>query len=215
VNLEEVYPVESLKEKFDEEVLIDYYGMGDIAEIAKLEPGCMFEIGANAWMHYIESGAKVNPQKLSRYFDERDPLIYRRVEKVMKRKALQDILLVHAHVDDSSLERDICGQLLLARTYPNNLHISDVEFSNPYEPVSSSEQSYQYHNYRSLGLFSELLENIMQLGKDNKISRITLSAASRDQVPYFEKHGFSMEDTEFASQAYEADSGIPMERKCT
>lgn len=215
MNLGDVYPVDSLKRKFEKEVNIEYYGMDDIEEIVKLEPGCLFEIGANAWMHYVVSGAKVNPQKLSKYFDEQDPLIFRRVEKVMKRKTLQDIVLIHAHVDDNSLERDICGQLLLALTYPNNLHISDVEFSNPYEPVATADQSYVYHNYRSLGLFSELLSNIMRLCQENKISKVTLSAASRDQVPYFEKHGFSVEDTDFAIHALEANSGIPMERKCT
>lgn len=214
MNLEEVYPVSSLESKFDKSISIDYYGMNDIDEIAELEPGCLFEIGASAWMHYIESGAKVNPHKLSRYFDEQDPFIFRRVEKVMKRRVVQDIVLVHAHVDDTDLERNICGQLLLARTYPNNLHISDVEFSNPYEPVAESDQEYSYHNYRSLGLFSELLENIVDLGKRNNIKKITLSAASNDQIPYFEKHGFKVEDTDFAKQAIKLNSGIPMERKC-
>lgn len=214
MNLEEVYPANSLESKFDKSISIDYYGMDDIDEIAKLHPGCLFEIGASAWMHYIESGAKVNSQKLSKYFDEQDPFIFRRVEKVMKRKVIQDIVLVHAHVDDTDLERDICGQLLLARTYPNNLHISDVEFSNPYEPVSKSDQEYSYHNYRSLGLFSELLDNIVNLGKRNNIKKITLSAASNDQIPYFEKHGFNVEGTNFARQAIKLNSGIPMERKC-
>lgn len=215
MNLEEVYPVDILESKFDTSISINYYGMDDIDEIAELEPGCLFEIGASAWMHYIESGVKVNSQKLSKYFDNRDPLIFRRVEKVIKRKVIQDIVLVLAHVDDPALERDICGQLLLARTYPNNLHISDVEFSNPYEPVAKSDQKYSYHNYRSLGLFSELLENIVDLGKSNNIKKITLSAASNDQIPYFEKHGFTVEDTDFAKQAIQLNSGIPMERKCT
>lgn len=215
MNLGDVYPVDSIKKKFENDVVIEYYGMNDIEEIAELEPGCLFEIGANAWMHYVESGAKVDPQKLYRYFGEQEPLIYRRVEKVMKRRVIQDIVLIHANVDDNSLDRKVCGQLLLARVYPNNLHISDVEFSNPYEPVEASAQNYSYHEYRSLGLFSELLSNILKIGKANKISKITLSAASTDQVSYFQKHGFSMEDTEFAKQAFEADSGIPMERKCT
>jgi len=215
MNLSDVYPVESIKSKFDKDVVIEYYDMNDIDKIAELEPGCLFEIGANAWMHYIESGAKVNPQKLSKYFDEHEPLIFRRVERVMKRKVLQAITLIHASVDDESLERKICGQLLFARTYPNNFHISDVEFSNPYEPVEQSKQSYSFHEFRSLGLFTELLSNIIKLGKGSNISKITLSAASRDQVSYFEKHGFSMEKTEFAKQAFKMDSGIPMELECT
>jgi len=132
----------------------------------------------------------------------------------MKRKALQDIVLIHAHVADDDLEVDICGKLLLARTYPNNLHISDVEFINPYKKVPTAEQSYQFHKYRSLGLFSELLENIRLLGKESGIAKITLTAASSDQVPYFEKHGFSIEKTAFAEHATAAGRSIPMQKKC-
>jgi hypothetical protein len=215
MNLRDVYPVENIKGKFKNDVVIEYYGFKDINKIAELEPDCLFEIGANAWMHYVESGAKVNPKKLSRYFDEHEVLIYRRVEKIIKRKVIQDIILIHASVDDDNLDRKICGQLLLARTYPNNIHISDVEFSNPYQPVEPSVQNYTFHEFRGLGLFSELLSNIFTLSKNLKVSKITLSAASRDQVPYFEKHGFTMEDTDFAKQGYEMDSGIPMELKCT
>jgi len=64
MNLEDVYPVNNLRSKFDKEVTIEYYGLGDIGRIAELEPNCLHEIGANAWMHYVESGVKVNPQKL-------------------------------------------------------------------------------------------------------------------------------------------------------
>lgn len=208
-----VYPKEEIKKKFEKPVSIEIYGMNQIDAIAELEPGCLHEIGANAWMHYVESGAKVDPQKLSQYFDNSDPYLFRHVEKVIKRKVIQDIILVHAKVDDPELENNICGKLLLARTYLNNMHISDVEFSNPYEPVPESEQQYTYHEYRSLGLFSTLLDNLCRFSQENKISRITLSAASSDQVPYFETHGFKVEDTDFARQAQEYGMSIPMSRK--
>lgn len=215
MNLKEVYPLERITEKFDSPVSVEYYGIDDVNRIAELEPNCLFELGANAWMHYVESGAKVNPKKLAKFFDANDPLIFKRVEKEMKRKVVQDILLIHASVEDDALERKICGQLLLARVFPNNLHISDVEFSNPYKPVSSEEQKYHFHDYRSLGLFATLLANIVALGKANKISKVTLSAASIDQVPYFKKHGFKVEDTEFAKGAIANEMSIPMELKCT
>jgi len=211
--LDSVYPTEEIGRKFEKPVSVEMYGMNQIDTIAELEPGCLHEIGANAWMHHVESGAKVDPQKLSLYFDNSDPYLFRHVERVIKRKVIQDIVLVHAKVDDAELENNICSKLLLARTYPNNMHISDVEFSNPYEPVPESDQQYTYHEYRSLGLFSTLLERIRKYSQDNKISKITLSAASSDQVSYFEAHGFKVEDTEFARQAQEYGMSIPMGRK--
>lgn len=214
VSMEEIYPAEELQEKFEAEVSFEYYFMKDIDTIAKLEPNCLCEIGGNAWMHYIESGAKVNPRRLSEHFDNGNPFLFREVEKVMKRKVLQDIMLVHAKVQDPELENNICGQLLLARVYPNNLHISDVEFSNPYEPVPENEKKHHFHEYRSLGLFATLLKNIIAYGKKNRIAKITLSAASDHQIKYFESHGFSIENNNFAKDALEHGMSIPMIRKC-
>lgn len=212
--MEEIYPTKDIQEKFEADVIFDYYFLKDINAIAELEPNCLCEIGGNAWMHYIESGAKVDPRKLSEHFDNGNPFLFREVEKVMKRKVLQDIMLVHAKVKDTELERNICGQLLLARVYPNNLHISDVEFSNPYEPVPENEKKHHFHEYRSLGLFSTLLLNIITYGKKNRISKITLSAASDHQIKYFESHGFSIEKNNFAKEALEHGMSIPMVRKC-
>ncbi|ATC88635.1 hypothetical protein [Pseudoalteromonas arctica] len=212
--MEEIYPVEELQEKFEAEVSVEYYFMKDIDTIAKLEPSCLCEIGGNAWMHYVESGAKVNPRKLSEHFDNGNPFLFREVEKVMKKKVLQDIVLVHAKVQDPELENKICGQFLLARVYPNNLHISDVEFSNPYEPVPENEKKHHFHEYRSLGLFAKLLKNIIVYGKKNSIAKITLSAASDHQIKYFESHGFNIENNNFSKDALEHGMSIPMERKC-
>ncbi|MEZ9233188.1 hypothetical protein AB4259_19125 [Vibrio amylolyticus] len=212
--MQEIYPSQKLQEKFDVEVTFDFFFMKDIDSIAKLEPNCLCEIGGNAWMHYIESGAKVNPRKLSEHFDSGNPFLFKEVEKVMKKKVLQDVMLVHANLQDPELDNQTCGQLLLARVYPNNLHISDVEFSNPYEPVFGSNRKHPFHEYRSLGLFSILLKNIIAYGKKHKISIITLSAASDHQIKYFESHGFSIEDNNFAKEALEHGMSIPMVRKC-
>lgn len=68
--LDWVYPKEEIEQKFEKPVSIEMYRMNQIGAIAELEPGCLHEIGANAWMHYVvESGAKVDPQKLSQHFD--------------------------------------------------------------------------------------------------------------------------------------------------
>lgn len=212
--MENIYPKEELQEKFESKVSFNFYFMDDIDTIASLEPNCLHEIGGNAWMHYIKSGANVNPQKLNEHFNNRDPFLFREVEKITKTKVIQDVMLVHANVQDPKVETQICGQLLLARTYPNNLHISEVAFSNPYKPVPDAEKKHPFHEFRSLGLFSTLLRNILAYCKKYRISKITLSAASKYQIGYFESHGFSMENNHFSKIALEQGVSIPMELKC-
>ncbi|WP_054114256.1 hypothetical protein [Marinagarivorans algicola] len=215
MTLEEIYPIKNLEAKFEKAIQFDTYYMDDIERISKLEPGCLFELGASAWMHHVESHPDVDPQQLATYFEKKDPYIFRKVEEISGHSIIQEIILIRAHVKDNKLNRDICGQLLISRVHPKNIHISDVEFSNPYIPIPQKEKKYLYHEYKSLGLFRELLGNIITYGKKYNIEKITLSAASRHQISYFEGHGFNVENTEFAKQAIKMDSGIPMERSCT
>ena len=214
MSLQKLYPSEGIRSKFDSGVDIKFYGMDNLSEIARQEPECLQDIGEKAWIHYMVEVTKIKSKKLCSYFDESDPFLFRQVETLIKQKVIQDILLVRARVVDDTLEKSLCSKLLLARTYPNNIHISDVGFSNPYKPVSKNEQRYSCHKYRSLGLFSTLLENILRRCKKNEISKITLSVPSMNQTKYFEGHGFSVEKTEFAKHQIVSGMSIPMERQC-
>jgi hypothetical protein len=57
--MEEIYPSKNVQDKFESDVRVDYYFLKDIDTIAELEPDSLSEIGGNAWMNYVESGAKV------------------------------------------------------------------------------------------------------------------------------------------------------------
>jgi hypothetical protein len=188
--------------------------MDNLSEIARQEPECLRDIGEQAWIHYMVEVTKIKFKKLCSYFDESDPFLFRQVETLIKQKVIQDIVLFRSRVVDHALTKSLCGKLLLARTYPNNIHIADVEFSNPYKPVRKNERRYSCHEFRSLGLFSTLFDNILRHRKKNKISKITLSVPSLDQTKYFEGHGFSIEKTEFSKHQIASGMSIPMERQC-
>lgn len=211
MQLTETFPTSDIKEAFNAEIKVSAYGLEQMAKIAELEPLSLHEIGANIWMHYIESGAKVNPQKLATHFQKQNPLLFKAVEKIIKRKAIQDIVLIYADVLDDDLEFTLCGKALLARSYPNNVHISHIEFNNPYKPVAESEKKFKHHQFRSLGLFTALLKQLHSYAKQNRIHKITLSAASTDQYNYFLAHGFTLEKTAFAESALQRGTTIPME----
>ena len=211
MHLKTTFPIAELTAIFEKHVNITIYDSSQIEEIANIDPLGLHEIGANVWMHYIESGAKVKPQKLASYFQQQDPYLYKAIEKIIKRKAIQEIVLVNAEIEDPSLTFRRCGKALLARTYPNNLHISYVEFNNPYKPIEATDKKFTHHKYKSLGLFSQLLQNLTMFAKANRIRKITLSASTNEQYQYFQQHGFTLEKNAFASAALERGTTIPME----
>lgn len=190
-------------------------GVESVLKIAEKDPNILFEVGAQAWMLFVESGAKVNLQKLASDFDLRNPLIYQKVEKVIKRKVIQDLSFTYALLDDSEVTSKGCIQLSLCRMYPNDLYIADVAFYNPYKPVAFKDKKYDLHHFRSLNLFGIHLDQIKHYCRLNKISRITLTKSSNEQIPYFESHGFKIENNTFAKTAFEHGCSVSMYLACT
>ncbi|MEE3224031.1 MAG: hypothetical protein VX242_08675 [Pseudomonadota bacterium] len=209
MKLHDVLQKELIQSKFDSEVQFQQFGAESIAEISELEPNILFEIGAQAWMQYVESGAKVNPQELASDFDSGNPYLFQKVEKIIKRKVIKDISFSYGTVNGLQ-----CCQLLICRSYPNDLFIADVTFCDPAQPVYEASKKYQYHEFKSLGVFGEHLKHLVAFAKANGIAKVSLTTASNEQIPYFEKHGFKVEDTEFAKQAFAMGYSVPMYLSC-
>ncbi|MBA6339725.1 hypothetical protein H4J59_01680 [Colwellia sp. MB02u-10] len=214
MKLHDILLKDEISEKFKSPVTFQQFGGSDIDKIAKKDPHILFEIGAQAWMLYVESGAKVNPQKLSSDFDSSNPMLYKKVETIIKRKVIQDISFSYAEIEDDSTDSSGCIQLSLCRMWPNDLYIADVVFYNPYEPVAEDQRKYALHYFKSLNLFSKHLEIIKDYCKENKIPRITLTTSSNEQIPYFENFGFKIEDNNFAKSALEMGLSVPMYLTC-
>jgi hypothetical protein len=215
MKLHDIFREEGFKSKFDKEVYFEQYGSESIDMLVEKEPGMFFEIGGQAWMRFQASGTKVDPQKLYKDFRSANPLVYRKVEKIIKRKIIQEISFSYAYVRDDNLENNECCQLLLFRLWPNELFISDVAFSNPYKPVSVSEKQYPYHEFRGLGLFASHLEKMIEYCQIHRVAKISLTTATNSQIPYFEKHGFIVENSDFSKEAFKLGQGVPMYYKCT
>jgi hypothetical protein len=214
MKLHDVLRTEGFQSKFDKEVYFEQYGPESIDMLIKKEPNMFYEIGGQAWMRFQSSGAKVDSQKLHKDFRSGNPLVYRKVEKIIKRKIIQDISFSYAYVRDENLESNGCCQLLLFRLWPNELFIADVAFGNPYKPVSESDKQYPYHEFKGLGLFSSHLEKMIEYCKLHRVEKITLTTATNSQIPYFEKHGFIVENSGFSKEAFKIGQGVPMYYKC-
>lgn len=214
MKLHDVLRAEGFQSKFDKEVNFEQYGTESIDMLVKKEPNIFYEIGGQAWMRFQASGTKVDSQKFQEDFRSLNPLIYKKVEKIIKRKIIQEISFSYGRVLDERLEHNECCQLLLFRLWPNELFIADVAFSNPYKPVSDPDKQYPYHEFRGLGLFSSHLEKMIEYCQLNRVSKITLTTATNNQISYFEKHGFVIENSDFAREAFKIGQGVPMYYKC-
>jgi|GEM_PF-814533 len=212
MNLPDIFPEESIRKKFAKEVLVITRNREKLSEIASLKSSCMSEIGGGAWDRYVQQNPSCNPQALASYFREGSPKIYLAMERHTGLKVLKEICYITADVQDDELEERQCSELLLAVTWPNVLRISDVTFANPYEPIPDSERKYRFQYFKGLGLFPELLENCKKYCAKNSIQEITLAAAYIDIVPFFESHGFSVEDTPAGRAFLEYKEGIPMHK---
>lgn len=210
MKLSEIFPEESLREKFKQEIRIVHRDRSKLAEIVKIKPSCMAEIGGGAWDRYVQSNPNCDPQALAEYFQRNDPKIYLAMERHTGLKVLKEISFTVAEVVDESLKDCGAAELLLAVSYPGVLRISDVTFCNPYQEIPQDQRKYRFQYYKGLGLFPELMKNCEQYCLEHGIKEITLAAAYIDLVPFFEQHGFAVEDTPAGRAFLEFKEGIPM-----
>ena len=59
MKLHDVIQKQSIIKKFDCNVEFEQLGIESVLKIAEKDPNILFEIGAQAWMLFVESGAKV------------------------------------------------------------------------------------------------------------------------------------------------------------
>lgn len=212
MNLSDIFPRESIENKFEAKVLIKTRIRKDLPEISSLKSSCMVEIGGGVWDRYVHQNPNCDPQALAPFFREESPKICLAMERHTGLRVLKDICYTTADVQDEELNETQCGELLLAVTWPNVLRISDVTFANPYKSIPDADRRYKFQKFKGLGLFSELLENCQKYCNTEGVSEITLAAAYIDLVPFFEAHGFSVENTPAGKASLEYQEGIPMHR---
>ena len=123
---------------------------------------------------------------------------------------IDELHYVHAELADESADYRTVAELLIAAAYPNVIHISDIEFSNPRAPIPEGEQQYTHQHFRGLGLLPLLVANAAQYGQQLGADSICITAAHIDLVPLFEGHGFRVDNTPAGQIGMQAGISIPM-----
>lgn len=210
MSIRDVLPRDEIIQRIPEEIVFSEYSLEEVGDVVQLKSSSMFELGAAIWDRYMQCNPTANPQQFSEHFDNSEPLLYEAISEMLGHPTIDELYYVHAQLADESADYRTVAELLIATAYPNVIHISDVEFSNPREPIPEAEQQYTHQHFRGLGLLPSLVTNAAQFGQWRGADSICLTAAHIDLVPLFENYGFIVDNTLAGQFGLQAGSSIPM-----
>ena len=213
MSLRTLFPLQLVKDKFDKDVIAEEYDLSTIDIISQKDPHPVLQIGLCVWHQIVTRNLfNVDPRAMALNVDAQDPILYKKIEELLGIQAILDFFYANLRVSDDTLGDDNeCCQICFAKTYPNDIVLSDVTFENPYKPIPEDEQKYEYTRYEGLSLLPDLMQHLKDYSTENGIDRILLTAASGDLIPLFKKYGFDVDDSPIAQMALDVGYGIPMQ----
>lgn len=210
--VDDLLPKEAIIGRFSRPVVFDDFGAEQLNEIFLRKPASMFELGLTVWTHHLEIDREMDPYALAQFVDRDDPRLIHHIADLIGQPVLHDIQYSVGHVQDSQLSDTVAAEILAAFVYPNYLHISDIQFSNPYEPISEGRRRYQFKRFTGLNLFGELLDKTLAVGRDIGATHLSLTAAGADLLPFFQRFGFEVENNAAGSAGVANGTSTPMRR---
>jgi len=172
----------------------------------------MFEMGMTTWDTVITRRLHdVSPKAVSTYVDADDPRVVQAIQRVLGRKIINDIYYGKATLAVEGEHRTV-AEVLVGHIYPGMIHIADLEFSDPYSPIPEEQRQYRYTEYRGLGLLGTFVDHVVSLARELGVHEVTLTAATADHVPLFERHDFVIANSPRAKIAEKAGIAVPMIR---
>jgi hypothetical protein len=213
MSLHDLFPLQYVKDKFDKEVVVEEYNLSTIKELSRKEPDPVLEIGLCIWHQIVTRKLfQVDPRAMAKYVDDRDPILYKKIEEFLCIQAIFDLYYANLRIRDESLKKNNkCCQICFAHTYPNDIVLSDVTFKNPYKPIPKEKQRYCYARYEGLALLPVLMQRLKKYSLETNKDRILLTVAAGDLIPLFSKYGFKVDGSLIPQTALKAGFGIPMQ----
>ncbi|GAA3946794.1 hypothetical protein GO495_27330 [Chitinophaga oryziterrae] len=170
-------------------------------------------LGLHQWDRICEWGpAKVEKFAIAEYARTGKPGIIAAIDDLISAPLVIDIIYHHFTVERNGRDMTV-AEIMIAHLYPNELHLSDVEFSNPDKPLPPNKQR-RYQEFEGLGLLKPTIQGLLQTARDLNCRALTLTAADLGLMKLFTTLGFSISDT-FIGRRCKANSniteGFPME----
>lgn len=208
MQLRDVIPSQEIKTRFGSSIKTLELGLQSMASIITMDGADVHATALNVWNRIVQNQLRpVDPQAIAPWVNAQDPRIYKQIEKLIGAPVFTDAAYFSARTTDA-----VVARVILFRVFPNSLHLSDVYFQNPAEPLPPPERK-RFRAYRGYGLLPTLMENMKAFAREHGVEYLTLTAASDDLIPLFEKHGFTVEDNEMGRICVESGMCIPMEQR--
>ena len=213
-DLSDIFDFSVVQNKFNAPVIVNEYGIEDLDRVLQEETSTMIGVCMNVWNRIVHYGYKqVDPQAVTDLYVNSDPALVGEITKIVGEELIKDLYYVNCQIDDDTLEYTTASKMLLTHVYPNDIHLGDIEFCNPYRPVPKLDRKTRFHHYEGLGLLNQLMENMEAYARTKQCDYLTLTASSLEHMPLFEKYGFTLEDNPSAKEFLKHGNGIPMEKK--
>lgn len=153
---------------------------------------------------------KVDPQQFAYQFRSADPTLHASISTLLNAEVIRDIYYVKGW-SGAKRKNNLVVELLVAWLYRNDLHLGDINFVDPDNPIPEAERRYKHQTHKGLRLLPDLLANMKNKATELGCEQITLTAAALDQIDLFKRFGFVVEDSDQARKTLDIGYGIPME----
>lgn len=220
-NMEDILILDKIKEKYDKEIVDEIYHFDHndkhfkvLNTIVKKEPMTVHGMSMNVWNRIVQYKLKpVDPMAIAKEVDDQDPFIFRKISKIIREPILQEVFYCESKIIDTSLKYNTTYEIMIGKVFPNDIHLADIEISNPYQPIPKSERKHPQQHYKGLGLLKDQIGRLIDYCYKSNCGFFTLTAATKDQYNLFRRYGFEIEDNEAAKIGLEIGLGISMEMK--
>jgi hypothetical protein len=198
-----ILPFDQIVKRFDKPVRLEQLGMDRFAEVATRDPNGLLNAAFTVWQRYVRKHPEANAGAVRDHIRQHGGDFLDAVQATIGEPVIRDISFSRCTLDDPQLEENLVAYLLVARVYPNDVHIADMNFMNPYLPIAPERRKFKFQRYKGLSLLGALLSRVEAYAAVHGCEYLTLNAATDDLVPLFSKFGFSVEDGQATSLAME------------
>lgn len=198
-----ILPLAEIESRFERPVRLEQYGKEDFAEIARHDPNGLASMAVTIWQRYLRKHPTTDFSAPRDYIRGHGGDYLAGVEAVIGESVVHDVSYSRCTVDDPSLDEPLAAYLLIARVYPHEVHIADMNFRNPYQPIPPERRRFKSQRYKGLRLLGTVLGRAEAYALEHDCDYVTLTAADDDLVPLFTRFGFEVEDALATSLAME------------
>ena len=194
-----ILPFDDIQRRFDKPVRLEQMGLDQLGTIVARHPHRILNTAVTVWRRYVEKNPATDPLAVHDYVRMKGASFLDATGAVLGSPVIKDISFSRCTIDDPALADHLVAYLLVARVFPNDVHIADLNLMNPYKPIPPHLRRYRFRKYGGLGLLGSVMARIDAYAVSQKCDSITLTAEADDLVPLFSKYGFMVEGEDVAS----------------